>query len=85
MARCGGWRRSSRDPRAPKLPRFAVALAVAYLVWPVDLLPDFSIPVGGYVDDIALLWMSLRWLLKSGNAAVAVTDPPGGQRPQLPR
>jgi uncharacterized membrane protein YkvA (DUF1232 family) len=74
------------DPRVPKLPRFAVVLAAAYLVWPMDLLPDFLIPLGGYVDDIALVWMSLRWLIKSGNAAVAVTPPPTGtQRPQLPR
>jgi uncharacterized membrane protein YkvA (DUF1232 family) len=73
------------DPRVPKLPRFAVLLAVGYLVWPVDLLPDFLIPLGGFVDDAALIWMSLRWLLKSGDKAIAVADPPGTQRPQLPR
>jgi uncharacterized membrane protein YkvA (DUF1232 family) len=64
------------DPRVPKLPRFAVVLAVAYLIWPADLLPDFLIPVGGFVDDAALLWMSLRWLLKSGSAATGLTAPP---------
>jgi uncharacterized membrane protein YkvA (DUF1232 family) len=54
-----------RDPRVAKLPRIGVLVAVAYLIWPVDLLPDFMVPVFGYIDDAVLLWLSLRWLLKS--------------------
>jgi uncharacterized membrane protein YkvA (DUF1232 family) len=76
------------DPRVPKLPRFAVLVAVAYLIWPIDLLPDFLIPVGGFLDDAALLWMTLRWLLKSGETAIASQEgaaPGPNQRPQLPR
>ena len=64
------------DPRVPKLPRLAVVMAVAYLLWPVDLLPDLLIPVGGLMDDAALLWTTLRWLLKSGDSATAIS--PGG-------
>ena len=52
------------DPRTPKIPRLAVLAAVAYVIWPLDLLPDFAIPVIGYLDDLVVLWMSLRWLLK---------------------
>ena len=52
------------DPRMPKIPRLAVLAAVAYVIWPVDLIPDFAIPVVGYLDDLVVLWMSLRWLLK---------------------
>lgn len=72
------------DPRVPKLPRFAVVLAVGYLLWPADLLPDLLIPLGGFLDDAAVLWASLRWLLKSGNAATALAPPgapPPGPRP----
>lgn len=54
-----------RDPRVAKLPRFGVILAIAYLAWPVDVVPDFLVPVFGYIDDAVLLWLSLRWLLKS--------------------
>jgi uncharacterized membrane protein YkvA (DUF1232 family) len=54
-----------RDPRVAKLPRFAVIFAIAYLIWPIDVVPDFMAPVVGYLDDAVLLWVSLRWLLKS--------------------
>ena len=53
------------DPRVAKLPRFAVLAAIAYLVSPVDLVPDFVIPLVGWLDDATLVWLSLRWLLKS--------------------
>ena len=55
-----------RDPRTPRLPKLAVALAVAYVIWPVDLVPDFMFPVAGYLDDLTFVWLALRWLLKSG-------------------
>lgn len=54
------------DPRVGTLPRLAVLAAVAYLISPVDLVPDFVIPVAGYFDDLVLLWMSFRWLFKRG-------------------
>jgi uncharacterized membrane protein YkvA (DUF1232 family) len=53
------------DPRVKKLPRFAVVAAVAYLFWPVDLVPDFLVPLAGYLDDATLVWLSFRWLFKS--------------------
>ena len=57
-----------RDPRTPRLPKIAVALAVAYVIWPVDLVPDFMFPVAGYLDDLTFVWLALRWLLKSGKS-----------------
>jgi uncharacterized membrane protein YkvA (DUF1232 family) len=53
------------DPRVKKLPRFAVVAALAYLIWPADLVPDFLIPLAGYLDDATLLWLSTRWLFRS--------------------
>lgn len=61
-----------RDPRTPKLPRIAVALAIAYVIWPVDLVPDFMFPVVGYLDDLTFVWLALRWLLKAGKALPAI-------------
>jgi uncharacterized membrane protein YkvA (DUF1232 family) len=57
-----------KDPRTPKLPRLLVLLACAYLVWPLDLLPDFAIPVVGFLDDLTFAWLSLGFLLKRGPA-----------------
>ena len=54
------------DPRVKKLPRFAVVAAVAYLIWPADLVPDFLVPIAGFLDDATLVWLSMRWLFRSG-------------------
>ena len=54
-----------RDPRVPRLPRIFVGVAVLYLLSPVDLVPELLTPVFGFLDDAVLLWLSIRWLLKS--------------------
>lgn len=64
-----------RDPRVSKLPRYLVVLAVAYLISPVDFVPELLTPVFGFLDDAVLLWLSLRWLVKSGP-----TPPPPSAR-----
>jgi uncharacterized membrane protein YkvA (DUF1232 family) len=43
-----------RDPRVPLLPKLIGALAVAYALSPIDLIPDF-VPVLGYLDDLILV------------------------------
>jgi uncharacterized membrane protein YkvA (DUF1232 family) len=48
-------------PQAPPLARLLAPLMVAYLLLPLDLIPDF-IPVIGGVDDILVIGFSL-WLL----------------------
>lgn len=72
-----------RDPRVAKLPRFAVLAAGAYLLWPVDLVPEIAFPIVGYLDDAVLIWMSLRWLSRAGAEAeekATVLDIPTAKR-----
>jgi uncharacterized membrane protein YkvA (DUF1232 family) len=64
------------DSRVPKLPRLAVMFALAYLVWPVDLVPDFVVPVAGYLDDAVVLWMTVRWLLGQKSPDLPQLPPP---------
>ena len=64
-----------RDPRTPKLPRLALALAAAYLIWPADLMPELLIPLAGWLDDLTFLWLAVRWLLKSGPSEKAPPTP----------
>jgi uncharacterized membrane protein YkvA (DUF1232 family) len=63
-----------RDPRVAKLPRVAVIAALLYTLWPVDLLPDFAAPLVGWVDDLTLLWLSLRWLRRNDPAGPSAPD-----------
>lgn len=54
-----------RDARSPWTARALGAIAVAYALSPIDLIPDF-IPVLGYLDELILLplliWLALRLL-----------------------
>jgi len=53
-------RRLRRDHRLPVRGRLALALALAYLVSPIQLIPNF-VPVVGQTDDILVLMAALRY------------------------
>ncbi|RYF37372.1 MAG: DUF1232 domain-containing protein [Comamonadaceae bacterium] len=52
-----------RHPGAPGWLKLGTALIALYVLSPVDLLPDV-IPFVGLVDDIVLVPLAIRWLLK---------------------
>jgi uncharacterized membrane protein YkvA (DUF1232 family) len=55
-----------KDPRTPRLPKLMLLGACLYLLTPIDLVPEFFMPVAGFLDDALFLWLALRSLLKSG-------------------
>ena len=57
-------RRLMSDRRVPASRRLALGGLVAYLAFPVDLVPDF-IPVAGQLDDLILAALVLRYVLRS--------------------
>jgi len=61
--------RAVRHPLAPGWLKAGVALIVLYLVSPIDLIPDV-IPFFGVIDDVVLLPLAIRFLLKRLPAAV---------------
>ena len=52
-----------RHPAAPGWLKVGTALIVLYVLSPIDLIPDF-IPVIGFVDDLVLVPLAIRFLLK---------------------
>ena len=52
-----------RDPRVPTVRKLPLAALVAYLVMPIDLVPDF-IPVAGQLDDAIVVALLLRSVLR---------------------
>ena len=60
------------DPRVATLDKLLVVGAVAYIVTPVDLIPDF-IPFLGEVDDLFLLMMALRRLMQNAGRPVLLS------------
>ncbi|WP_406192184.1 DUF1232 domain-containing protein [Kitasatospora sp. NBC_01560] len=56
-------RRLLRDPRAPRDARAAIALALAYSLSPIQLVPAV-IPVLGQADDLLVLALCTRYAVK---------------------
>src|SRR5215211_3334160 len=52
-----------RHPAAPGWLKLGAALIVLYVISPIDLIPDV-IPFVGVMDDIVLVPLAIRWLLK---------------------
>ncbi len=52
-----------RHPAAPRWLKLGTALIVLYVLSPIDLIPDF-VPVIGVLDDLVLVPLAIRWLLK---------------------
>jgi uncharacterized membrane protein YkvA (DUF1232 family) len=55
--------RALRHPKAPGWLKLGAAGVVLYLVSPIDLIPDF-IPFVGVLDDVVLVPLAIRFLLK---------------------
>jgi uncharacterized membrane protein YkvA (DUF1232 family) len=58
--------------------RLAVAACAAYVLFPLDLMPD-AIPVAGQVDDAIVVALGLRIALRGASAAAIVRNWPGPQ------
>ncbi len=56
-------RRLAADPTLPRGLRVRLALLVGYLALPIDLVPDF-IPVVGYADDVIVVALALRSVIR---------------------
>src|SRR6476646_3128825 len=52
-----------RHPAAPGWLKLGAALIVLYVLSPIDLIPDF-IPFFGVMDDLVVVPLAVRWLLK---------------------
>lgn len=51
-----------RDPRVPRRSKLVVGAAIAYVVSPIDLLPEF-IPIVGLADDVLLAAYAVNHLV----------------------
>ena len=55
--------RLAKDRSRPRGVRIRLALLLAYLACPIDLVPDF-VPVLGYADDVIIVLLTLRSVIR---------------------
>jgi len=51
-----------RDPRVPRRAKITLGLAAAYVMSPIDLIPEV-IPVVGWADDVILMMFAIDSLI----------------------
>jgi len=68
-----------RDPRVPRRRKWLLVALVGYLALPFDLVPDF-IPVAGQLDDVIVVALVLRSLVRSGGEPLVRELWPGPER-----
>lgn len=75
--------RASALGRNPVLPRYQVLLwlvAVVYVVWPLDFIPDF-LPLLGIGDDIGVgAWLVTSLYAEAGNYLAHTSQPDAAER-----
>jgi uncharacterized membrane protein YkvA (DUF1232 family) len=47
------------DPKVNFLLKLLPIVSILYTVVPIDLFPEIAVPVLGYLDDAAVLWLGL--------------------------
>ncbi len=57
-------RRLRRDPAVPRRAKVALLVAIAWVISPIDLLPEF-LPVIGPLDDVVAVVLLLRYAARS--------------------
>jgi uncharacterized membrane protein YkvA (DUF1232 family) len=70
---CG---RLLRDPRVPRRKKLLLVGLAGYLALPFDLVPDF-IPIAGQLDDVVVVALVLRSLLRGGGEPLVRAHWPG--------
>lgn len=50
--------------------KLMLTLALVYVISPIDLIPDWMIPLFGYMDDLVVLFVALKYFLKNCPADV---------------
>ena len=64
------------DPRVQRRRKLLLVALIAYLALPFDLVPDF-IPVAGQLDDVIIVVLVLRQVLRGGGEALLREHWPG--------
>ncbi|TXI50275.1 MAG: DUF1232 domain-containing protein [Mycobacterium sp.] len=69
-------KRLATDPELPRRVRVALVMLLAFIVSPIDLIPDF-IPAIGYADDVIITALVLRWVSRTAGADALARQWPG--------
>lgn len=64
------------DPKMPRRIRFGLLATIAFIASPIDLIPDV-VPVIGVADDVLLISLVLRWVIRTAGMTALTQHWPG--------
>jgi uncharacterized membrane protein YkvA (DUF1232 family) len=76
IGRARAFVRYFRDPQASVLGKLFVLAAVAYVIWPMDLIPD--VPIIGWLDDLGVASLAMGWVWKVVGRYREASETPDG-------
>ncbi len=85
----GLWR-FLRDPQSPIASKLLAAFTVLYVVSPVDVIPDWLVPVLGWCDDVGVTAAALAYVAAQAaryaneQSAIGVRPAPRGEPVEKP-
>jgi uncharacterized membrane protein YkvA (DUF1232 family) len=65
-----------RDERVPLRAKIVLGATIAYLAFPIDLVPDF-VPIAGQLDDAIVAAFALRFVVRASPPDVVAEHWPG--------
>lgn len=68
--------RLTADATLPRGVRWRIGLTLGYLAMPIDLVPDF-LPVVGYADDVVIVALALRAVVRAAGPEALERHWPG--------
>ncbi len=69
-------KRLAVDPQLPRRIRIGLFLVIAFVVSPIDVIPD-AIPVIGFADDVIIVALVLRWVSRTAGREALAEHWPG--------
>ncbi|OBH12899.1 YkvA family protein [Mycobacterium sp. E3247] len=69
-------KRLAADDELPRRIRIALVALIAFVVSPIDLIPD-AIPVIGFADDVIIVGLVLRWISRTAGSEALAKHWPG--------
>nr|WP_082945852.1 YkvA family protein [Mycobacterium sp. E1747] len=69
-------KRLAADRELPRRIRVVLVALIAFVVSPIDLIPD-AIPVIGFADDVIIVGLVLRWISRSAGPDALARHWPG--------
>ncbi|OBG93963.1 hypothetical protein A5697_03110 [Mycobacterium sp. E3251] len=69
-------KRLAADTDLPRRIRIALVALIAFVVSPIDLIPD-AIPVIGFADDVIIVGLVLRWISRTAGPGALAKHWPG--------